>query len=697
MVDGARHALIVASSDYADPELRQLQAPGSDARALEAVLRNPEIGDFEVRTLVNRPNQEVALAVEDFFADRRPDDLLLLHFSCHGIKDENGELYFAMADSLLRRLAATAVAANFVNQRMTRSRSKRVVLLLDCCYAGAFERGMMARAGAGVGIEAQLGGGRGRAVITASDAMQYAYEGGELAAAGELAPSVFTSALVSGLQTGEADRDQDGQVDLDELYDYIYEKVQAATPNQTPCKWTYDVRGELFIARRSRPVATPSKLPDDIQGAVESRLVSVRLGAVQELEPLLRGRHAGLALAARLTLQQLADDDSRTVSAAATAALGTEEPLAALYGTEPSTHEPSTVDDESLAVSAAATATLGTEEPPAPPRLELSTASLEFGPLTKHSQSPEFSIRLGNTGGGNLNAHAVTQASWVRLRQVADELHVAVDTDAVGEFEDTVTVDSDGGSAAILVKASIVPAPETSASEISGLATAAPALDRSARSDARQETVSEGDQPVLAQVRTTVETPPLPEPVGRSGAEMLLDAGFIILAVALFITALYSLIPKMFFADWPPWVIFATCVVGMVVTLCGVRQYPIPASILLWTMTSSLIYSLSIIGLKNSLPSTAYAVLRAEDIVTAVVSVALCTWIVVLLSKRIRYVDLFLAIFLGCYSVANALAALATGKGPGPLWDAVGVVTLAAALVLPLTPILAHRPHTARN
>ena len=341
MAGGARTALIVASSDYADPGLRQLQAPAADAGALEAVLRDPGIGGFEVRTLLNRPNQEVALSVEEFFADRQPDDMLLLHFSCHGIKDEDGELYFAMTNSMLHRLASTALAANFVNQRMNRSRSKRVVLLLDCCYAGAFERGMMARAAGGMGIEGQFAGGRGRAVITASDAMQYAYEGGGLAATGQLpvpgqpGPSVFTSALVRGLQTGEADRDQDGQVALDELYDYIYDKVQAVTPSQTPCKWTYDIRGELVIARRSRPVTTPSPLPDDIRSAVESRLASVRLGGVQELELLLHGRHQGLALAARLTLKQMTDDDSRTVSAAAAAALGTAEPPPAPPGPEP--------------------------------------------------------------------------------------------------------------------------------------------------------------------------------------------------------------------------------------------------------------------------------------------------------------------------------------------------------------------------
>jgi hypothetical protein len=74
------------------------------------------------------------------------------------VKDEDGELYFAMADTRLRRLGATAVAADFVNRRMSRTRSRRVVLLLDCCYAGAFERGMRARAGEDVGIGSQFGG-----------------------------------------------------------------------------------------------------------------------------------------------------------------------------------------------------------------------------------------------------------------------------------------------------------------------------------------------------------------------------------------------------------------------------------------------------------------------------------------------------------------------------------------------------------
>jgi ABC-type branched-subunit amino acid transport system substrate-binding protein len=323
-VDGTRSALIIASDDYTDPGLRRLRAPASDAQALAGVLRDPGIGGFEVRTLLNAPAHEVNLAVEEFFADRRPDDLLLLHVSCHGVKDEGGELYFATANTRLRRLGATAVAAEFVNRRMNRSRSRRVVLLLDCCYAGAFERGMTARAGPDVGIEEQFGG-RGRAVITASSAMEYAFEGEELADTLQAAPSVFTSALVEGLETGEADRDQDGMVALDELYDFVYDRVRAATPHQTPSKWTFGVQGDLYIARRARPVTTPAPLPPELQEAIQSPFAGIRIGAVHELERLLQARHAGLALAARQALERLADDDSRMVSAAATEALAPAE------------------------------------------------------------------------------------------------------------------------------------------------------------------------------------------------------------------------------------------------------------------------------------------------------------------------------------------------------------------------------------
>ncbi|HEV2918092.1 MAG TPA: hypothetical protein VG673_02455, partial [Actinomycetota bacterium] len=51
---GTRSALIVASDNYTDPGLRQLRAPASDAQALAAVLRDPQIGGFEGRGIRRR-------------------------------------------------------------------------------------------------------------------------------------------------------------------------------------------------------------------------------------------------------------------------------------------------------------------------------------------------------------------------------------------------------------------------------------------------------------------------------------------------------------------------------------------------------------------------------------------------------------------------------------------------------------------
>ena len=198
-----RSALIVATYAYDDAAgLNALRAPRQDAEALSKVLGDPEVGGFDVRTVVNQPAHVVNLEVARFFANRRPDDLLLLHFSCHGVKDDAGDLYFAATDTRLDLLEASAVSAAFVNKVMDRSRSSRVVLLLDCCYAGAFARGMSSRGGPGLDLQERLAG-RGRAVITASTSLQFAFEDGDLAEGdAEERPSVFTRSLVDGLTSG---------------------------------------------------------------------------------------------------------------------------------------------------------------------------------------------------------------------------------------------------------------------------------------------------------------------------------------------------------------------------------------------------------------------------------------------------------------------------------------------------------------
>jgi len=246
---GQRLALLVATSAYSDPDLRQLRAPGRDASELAEVLRDPRIGGFDVQVLVNATSGEVQEGIEDFCTDRHPGDQLLIYLSCHGVLDSYGRLYYAAVNTRRQRLAATAVGAAWLNERLEDCRARRQILVLDCCHSGAFAKG--AKGDSDLALQHRFESqGRGRVVLTASRSTEYSFEGGHTS--GEGVPSVFTHAVVNGLRTGDADRDKDGLITVTDLYQYVYDNVRAAEPRQTPELWTYGAEGNLLVAHSVR-------------------------------------------------------------------------------------------------------------------------------------------------------------------------------------------------------------------------------------------------------------------------------------------------------------------------------------------------------------------------------------------------------------------------------------------------------------
>jgi Caspase domain len=241
-----RLALVVANSSYYDEGLDRLTSPAQDAAALTRVLGDPAIGAFEVSTVVDGKSGEVIEAVEGFLAEVERSDLLLLYFSCHGLKDEYGRLYFATHNTRRNRLRSTAVSAAVVNDLLLGSRSRRKVLLLDCCYGGAFAKGMQVKADPAVHT-AEHFDARGLVVLTASDSTQYAFDGDVLR--GSPTPSKFTAVLVDGLSNGEADLDRDGLVTVDDAYDFVRGRLVDESVPQSPRKWEFDVAGHIVLAR----------------------------------------------------------------------------------------------------------------------------------------------------------------------------------------------------------------------------------------------------------------------------------------------------------------------------------------------------------------------------------------------------------------------------------------------------------------
>ena len=322
-----RSALLIATSDYNDPALRQLRAPGRDASELAKVLSSPHIGGFTVQTLINARCSELLEAIEDFCADRRLDDQLLIYLSCHGVLDDRGRLYYATTDTRRQRTAATAVAAAWLNERLEDCRARSQIVILDCCHSGAFASDTKGESD--LVLEQRFKPhGRGRIVLTASRGTEYSFEGDQPSGAGM--QSVFTRAIVDGLRTGDADRDKDGLITVADIYHYAYDRVQAVEPRQTPELWTYGAEGDVLLAYSVRgAIVEPIPLPEDLRQAIESPRPRIRETAVAELAELLDTARPGLVMSARQALQQISDEDIPRVAAVARMALEASQGTAA--------------------------------------------------------------------------------------------------------------------------------------------------------------------------------------------------------------------------------------------------------------------------------------------------------------------------------------------------------------------------------
>jgi uncharacterized caspase-like protein len=144
-VTGRRTALIVATDSYRDATFQRLRAPIEDARSLAEVLAGVAIHGYEVDLLHNVPSADINRAIERALVTAGREDVFLFYFSGHGIKDESGNLYFATVDSERMLPGSTMVAAQFVRAQLDRSRCGRKIVLLDCCFGGAFPRGHVPR------------------------------------------------------------------------------------------------------------------------------------------------------------------------------------------------------------------------------------------------------------------------------------------------------------------------------------------------------------------------------------------------------------------------------------------------------------------------------------------------------------------------------------------------------------------------
>ncbi len=233
---GKRIAIIIGTSEFDDEGFNNLQGPTQDAIRLTNILQNQSIGNYEVKMFVNSSSHNVNKAIEQFFAVQHKDDTVLFYYSGHGLMDESRRLYFATTDTNRKLPRSTAISASFVSEVMNTSRSRNQIVLLDCCYSGAFAYGVT--------------DSRGRVVISSSSAVQVSIEKQE--EGDSVVSGVFTNTLLKGLETGEADLNSDGQITFFELFNYIIWKLEEKQSIQTPKMWAFDLSADIVVAESCR-------------------------------------------------------------------------------------------------------------------------------------------------------------------------------------------------------------------------------------------------------------------------------------------------------------------------------------------------------------------------------------------------------------------------------------------------------------
>ncbi|NJM88094.1 MAG: hypothetical protein HC847_13895 [Hydrococcus sp. RU_2_2] len=231
----AKIALLIGVSEFNSHDLDPLPKSSADLEAMKEVLIDPELGGFAESdiTVLKNPNKQIMEdAIYDLFSKnkRKKDDLLLFYFSGHGITDERGIFHFSNSETRKengRLRPTTAISSHSIHTWMNECPSRAMATILDCCYSGAFAKGMSAKGTANALIKEQLGG-EGRAILTAASATEYAW------AKDEFDLSAYTYYLLEGVRTGKASLDNDDWLSMEELHEYARQKISDAKLEMTP-------------------------------------------------------------------------------------------------------------------------------------------------------------------------------------------------------------------------------------------------------------------------------------------------------------------------------------------------------------------------------------------------------------------------------------------------------------------------------
>ena len=252
------YVITIGVSEYANPKMN-LNYSAKDAGDIAAAfaLDMTTGGKLTNKLLLNHDaTRENIKAVRDLLMESKPEDRVVMFVAGHGVLDAKYDYYFATHDMDFMNPAGKGLLYDDLEAILDGIPARNKLLLMDACHSGEVDKDNLIAAkekattkgkvkfravGDGVankrvGLEnsfelmktlfADLRRSSGSTVISSAGGAEFAMEGDDWN------NGVFTYSLIYGLESKEADLNQDGKVMLSELKKYVNLKVVDLTDGQ---------------------------------------------------------------------------------------------------------------------------------------------------------------------------------------------------------------------------------------------------------------------------------------------------------------------------------------------------------------------------------------------------------------------------------------------------------------------------------
>ncbi|HMI01220.1 MAG TPA: tetratricopeptide repeat protein [Pedobacter sp.] len=150
------HAILIASQDYTDASIPDLENPVRDAQDLKNILESKYTFNRDnIDTLFNRSREDILQSIVQKCNVLTQNDNLIIFYAGHGIaeKDKFGDIDgYWIPSSARKGINASYISQDDINKALKRSNSKHILVIADACFSGSFTRSL---ADASLGVQKQ--------------------------------------------------------------------------------------------------------------------------------------------------------------------------------------------------------------------------------------------------------------------------------------------------------------------------------------------------------------------------------------------------------------------------------------------------------------------------------------------------------------------------------------------------------------